>query len=165
MDQQEEDYVSKTKRKRGAHALQDLGEELVRLTDAQLAQLALPERLLDAVQQAQRINKFGALRRQLQYIGRLMRDFDCAPIAAQLQAWKGQSREATAYLHRLERWRERLLEDDDALTEFAAAHAGCDLTQLRALIRAARKEQETQAAPRSFRELFQALKAIVPDKA
>jgi ribosome-associated protein len=163
MDQPEEDYISKTQRKRGAHALRDLGEELVKLTDAQLAQLALPERLLDAVRHAQRISKFGALRRQLQYIGRLMRDFDSAPVAAQLQAWKGQSREAAAYLHRLERWRERLIDDDDALTEFAVAHPGCDLAQLRTLIRAARREQETQAAPRSFRELFQALKAIVPD--
>jgi ribosome-associated protein len=165
MDEQEEEYLSKTKRKRGAHALQDLGEELVKLTEAQLAQLALPERLLDAVQQAQRINKFGALRRQLQYIGRLMRDFDCGPIAAQLQAWRGQSRESTAYLHLLERWRERLLADDDALTEFAAAYPDCDLTRLRTLIRAARKEQESQAAPRSLRELFQALKAIVPQGA
>jgi ribosome-associated protein len=82
-----------------------------------------------------------------------------------VQAWKGQSRESTAYLHALERWRERLLGDDDALTEFAAAYPDCDLTRLRTLIRAARKEQETQAAPSSFRELFQALKGIVPQKA
>jgi ribosome-associated protein len=165
MDEPEHEYLSKTKRKHGAHALQDLGEELVKLTEVQLAQLALPERLLEAVRRAQRINKFGALRRQLQYIGRLMRDFDCAPIATQVQAWKGQSRESTAYLHALERWRERLLGDDDALTEFAAAYPDCDLTRLRTLIRAARKEQETQAAPSSFRELFQALKGIVPQKA
>jgi ribosome-associated protein len=165
MEQEQEQYVSKTQRKIQAHALQDLGAQLVKLGEAQLAQLALPERLLDAVRQAQRIDKFGALRRQIQYIGRLMRDLDAAPIAAQLEAWKAQTREATAHLHLIERWRKRLLEDDEALTEFAARHPNCDLTRLRALIRAARKEQQTQAAPRNFRELFQALKAIVPDQA
>src|SRR5689334_8880809 len=93
--------VSKTQRKRQMLELQDLGEALVRLTEAQLEELGLPERLLDAVLEARRISKFGALRRQLQYIGRLMRDVDAEAIAAKLEAWRGTSREATAYLHLL----------------------------------------------------------------
>jgi len=83
--------------------LQALGEALTALTDEQLTELALPERLLDAVLQAKRINKFGAMRRQLQYIGRLMREADGEAIAARLDAWKGVSREATVHLHLLER--------------------------------------------------------------
>jgi ribosome-associated protein len=83
-----DEQVSKTRRKREMQARQDVGEALVALSEARLAQLELPERLLDAVLQAKRINKFGALRRQLQYVGRLMREVDVVAIEAQLEASK-----------------------------------------------------------------------------
>lgn len=155
--------VSKTQRKRQMLQLQDLGEELVRLTEAQLEELDLPERLLDAVLEARRISKFGALRRQLQYIGRLMRDVDAHAIADKLEAWRGTSREATAYLHLLERWRERLLNEEDALAQLAHEHPGCDLQKLRTLIRNTRREKEAGQAPKSFRALFQELRAVIPE--
>ena len=164
-DEQQSDgeYVSKTQRKRDMHALQDLGEALVALPAARLAELALPERLRDAVAEARRISRFGALRRQLQYIGRLMRDIDSSAIAARLDAWNGQSREATAHLHQLERWRERLLEDDAALEALLAEYPQADVPRLRALVRNARREQAEGRPPASFRALFQALKDIVPE--
>jgi ribosome-associated protein len=155
--------VSKTRRKREMHARQDLGEELVGLTETQLAQLELPEKLLDAVLLAKRIQKFRALRRQLQYVGRLMRDVDSVAIAAQLEAWKGKSREVTARLHALERWRDRLIASDTAMAELAAAYPGCDVQHLRALVRNARCERAPDAAPESARELFRALKAVIPE--
>ena len=155
--------VSKTRRKREMHARQDLGEELVGLTEPQLAQLELPEKLLDAVLLAKRIQKFGALRRQLQYVGRLMRDVDSAAIAAQLEAWKGKSRDAAARLHLLERWRDRLIASDTAMAELAAAYPGCEVQQLRTLVRNARREQALGAAPESARELFRALKVAIPE--
>ena len=102
---------SKSQRKRDSQALQDLGEALVALSPDRLARLELPDVLRSAVLEAQRIHKFGGLRRQKQYIGKLMRDLDAAPIQAQLDALEGHSRAQTAYLHRLERWRDRLLED------------------------------------------------------
>lgn len=157
--------VSKTHRKREMHARQDLGEELVGLREAQLAELDLPEKLLDAVLLAKRINKFGALRRQMQYIGRLMRDVDSVAIGAQLEAWKGKSRGATARLHLLERWRDRLIDSDNALADLATAYPGCDIQHLRTLVRNARREQALGAAPESARELFQALKAVIPEVA
>ena len=157
--------VSKTRRKREMQARQDLGEELVGLTEAQLAQLELPEKLLDAVLLAKRINKFGALRRQLQYVGRLMRDIDASAIAAQLDAWKGKSREAVVRLHVLERWRDQLIADDAAMADLAAAYPGCDVQHLRTLVRNARREQALGAAPESARELFQALKEAIPETA
>jgi ribosome-associated protein len=157
--------VSKTQRKREMLALQALGEELTRLNSEQLAELDLPERLLDAVLAAQRISKFGALRRQLQYIGRLMRDVDSAAIAARLAAWTGVSQTATAHLHLLERWRARLLSDETALSELAAAYPGCDTQRLRQLVRNAHKEAQAQRAPRSARALFQELRQIIPDPA
>ena len=161
--QSDDEYVSKTQRKRDMHALQDLGEALVALPAARLAELDLPERLRDAVAEARRISKFGALRRQLQYIGRLMRDIDSSAIAARLDAWNGQSREATAHLHQLERWRERLLEDDAALEALLADYPQADVPRLRALVRNARREQAEGRPPANFRALFQALKDIVPE--
>jgi ribosome-associated protein len=157
-----DEQVSKTRRKRAMQARQDVGEELVALSEARLAQLELPERLLDAVLQAKRISKFGALRRQLQYIGRLMREIDVEAIEAQLALWKGQSRQASTYLHLLERWRERLLASDDALDELALACPGGDFARLRTLVQAARRERALNAAPASFRALFLELKSIVP---
>jgi ribosome-associated protein len=155
--------VSKTRLKREMLALQDIGEALVALPEGRLAELDLPERLRDAVMDARRISKFGALRRQLQYIGRLMRDVDSVAIAARLEAWNGQSREATAYLHVLERWRERLMDDDRAVEELLAAHPHADVQRLRTLVRNARREQTLGRGPASYRALFQELKATIPE--
>jgi ribosome-associated protein len=154
--------VSKTQRKRASLALQDLGEELTQLTEQRLAELQLPERLLDAVLAARRISKFGALRRQLQYIGRLMYEVDAESIAARLRSWKAEPRAASAYLHRLERWRARLLQDETALSELAASFPGCDIEKLRQLVRSARREQIEGRSPRSSRSLFRELRRILP---
>ncbi|MEO8629857.1 MAG: ribosome biogenesis factor YjgA [Betaproteobacteria bacterium] len=154
---------SKTQRKREMLELQDLGEALTRVSLDRLEELSLPERLLDAIVQAKRITKFGALRRQLQYVGRLMRDVDGDAIAARLDAWNGVSREATFYLHLLERWRTRLLESDDAMLELSRDHPGAQTQRLRQLVRNARKEQQDNKPPRSYRELFQELRQIIPD--
>ncbi len=155
---------SKTKVKQQMHDLRDVGEQLVALNNGQLNELDLPERLLDAIREMKRINKFGAQRRQIQYIGKLMREVDAAPIIAKLEAWNGTSREHSAHLHELEQWRERLLESDAALTELLAAHPDTDTQHLRALIRNAHKEKELDKPPKSFREIFQVLKEIMPER-
>ena len=153
--------VSKTRRKQEMHELQALGAALVELTEAQLRGLELDEDLRRAVQEARRITSHEARRRQLQYIGRLMRDVDPAPIRARLAAIEGGSAESAARHKRLEQLRERLLGDDAALTDFLAAHPGADAQELRTLIRNARREQKEGRPPRAFRELFRALKLIV----
>ena len=154
---------SKTKIKQQMHDLQDIGAELVALGKDQLAQLDLPEDLRDAIREMHRINKFGAQRRQMQYIGKLMREVETAPIIARLNAWKGVSQEHTVHLHLLERWRERLLESDGALTELLAAHPQTDVQRLRTLIRNAHKEKEAGKPPRNYREIFQVLREIIPE--
>lgn len=168
MDEQQQDNrqpVSKTRRKQQMQARQEVGEALVRLSEARLAELQLPERLQEAVRAARGIGKFGALRRQLQYIGRLMREVDVVAIEARLQAWNGQSRAAGAYLHVLERWRERLIASDAAVGELGQAYPGRDLQRVRNLVRNARREQALNRAQVSFRELLQELKSIVPERA
>jgi ribosome-associated protein len=162
-EDEEELPPSKTKIKKQMHELRDLGKELTELGKDQLAQLDIPESLRDAIREIKNINKFGAQRRQMQYIGKLMRDVDTAPILARLDAWKGKSQHHIAYMHQLERWRDRLLESDAALTELLAAHPQADAQRLRTLIRNAQKEMEAQKPPKNFREIFQVLREIVPE--
>lgn len=149
---------SKSQRKRDSTALQDVGAELVKLSSERLARLELPDALRAAVLEARRISSHGALRRQMQYIGRLMREVDAAPIVAQLAELRGESAEAKAAFHALERWRERLLADDGALTDWLARHPGGDAQALRQLIRNARREAAEGKPPRASRALFRILR-------
>lgn len=152
--------LSKTRRKQQMQELQDLGEELAGLSAERLKKIDIPEHLREALREAQRITSHGAQRRQLQYIGKLMRDTDPEPIRAALAAIKGESAVEVARMHRIERLRTRLLEDEKTLSEIADTYPGADLQHLRALRRSAVKEQEQQKPPRSYRALFQELKAL-----
>ena len=156
---------SKSRRKREAHALQTLGENLVALTPNQLAPLTLPDDLRAAIEEARRLRQRGARKRQLQYIGRLMRQLD-DPDALQA-AYKrivAPGEAETRRLHRLERWRDRLLEEGDAaLGEWLDEHPDTDRQHLRQLIRAALKERQRQQPPKKARELFRYLRAFVEE--
>lgn len=152
---------SKTQRKREMHALQDIGERLVDLTAQQIAELTLPEALADAIADAKMLRKFEARRRQLQYIGKLMREVDVEPIKARLDAWRGLANAHSAKLHAVERWRGRLLEDDRAVNELSRDYPHADLQHLRALVRNTLREREANKSPKSFRLLFQELRALI----
>ena len=152
------DTPSKTRKKAQMHALQKLGVELVDLSRDRLESLRLPENLSEAVREAQRITAHEGRRRQMQYIGRLMRDIDPAPIQERLDAWRGVSKAEVARQHALELTREKLIADDAALTEFAQKHPDVDLQTLRNLIRNARKETAEGRPPKSFREIFKVIR-------
>jgi ribosome-associated protein len=156
--------ISKTQRKKAVHMLQALGEELVELNEDQLATVDLPERLLDAVMHAQTITKHEARRRQLQYIGKLMRGVEVEPIRAALDAMLAGSRRQIAAHKRIESWRERLLAGPGALNELLAEFPGADAQRLRALIHGALRERAESRPPRSYRELYQALRALIEEK-
>jgi ribosome-associated protein len=153
-----EEGPSKTQRKKEMTALQELGEELCLLNAAQLAEVPIPDDLREAIAEAQRIRQHGGKKRQMQYIGRLMRGIDAEPVREKLASWQGVSRDAKALLHRVERWRDRLLEDETAVGEFVAEYPHSDLQHLRSLLRAIRKERELNKAPRQYRELFRVLR-------
>jgi ribosome-associated protein len=154
----QDEGVSKTRRKQEMHELQRLGVALVALPASQLSRVHVPDGLRNAILAAQKITSHEARRRQMQYIGRLMRDIDPAPIREHLAALKGESAQAAAAHRRLEALRGRLLEDEAALTDFAAAHPRADLQALRALLRNARKEMKEGKPPRAYREIFRFLK-------
>jgi ribosome-associated protein len=156
--------ISKTKLKAEADAAQDVGKKLIDLPKDRLIKLNLPEALFDAVSEAKRLTANGAIRRQKQYIGRLMRDIDISPIVDQLQRWEGKHNEESAKFHTLERWRERLLTDEKAISEYIIANPQVDSQQLRTLIRNAQREEVAQKPPKSSRELFKLLREVTESK-
>ena len=152
--------ISKTKLKAEADAAQNIGKKLIDLSKDRLIKLALPEALFDAVLEAKRLTANGAIRRQLQYLGRLMRDIDSAPIVEQLQAWEGKNTQENARFHSMERWRDRLIAEPAALQEFLALHPQADIQQARTLIRNAQKELANNKPPKSSRELFKLIREL-----
>ncbi len=152
--------ISKTKLKAEADAQQAIGKKLVDLPKEKLLKLALPEALYDAVLEAKRITANGATRRQLQYLGRLMRDIDSAPIIEQLQKWEGKHHEENVRFHSMERWRTRLLAEPNAVSEFLLSYPHADSQQLRTLIRNVQREEAAQKPPKSSRELFKLIREI-----
>ena len=148
---------SKTELKKQMHALQALGSRLVNLNPEQFRRIDLPEELREAVEFAHRITSHEARRRHMQYVGKLMRQVDADAIRRALERVTGESRAATSLLHRAESYRDRLLDDDEALTAFVAEHPGADVQWLRATIRSARRERDRQQPPKHARALYRYL--------
>lgn len=151
---------SKTKLKADADAQQALGVRLTELPKDKLLKLNLPEDLFAAILESKKITANGAIRRHRQYLGKLMREIDTAPISEQLARWEGKHTAENAYFHGLERWRDRLINDANALSEFIALHPATDSQHLRTLIRNAQKEQAAAKPPKSSREIFRILREI-----
>jgi ribosome-associated protein len=153
---------SKSARKRAAHAAQDLGEALLRLPEAELTALELPEALHEALRAARRIGSRAALARQRQYIGKLMRQVDPEPIRAALAARGERAARETERFRRIENWRERLIsEGETALEELARWYPAIDVSAWRRRIGVARAERERAgSAGAASRELFRALRAL-----
>ncbi|MEA5097492.1 MAG: ribosome biogenesis factor YjgA [Burkholderiaceae bacterium] len=160
---EEYDRPSKSQKKRDMLALQKLGEQLVEEPRERVLRVPLPDDLRDAILECQSIRGHEGRRRQMQFIGKKMRGLDEQQVAAIQQTiskWRGQSKAETARMHALEKQRERLLADDNALTNLLTEYPQVDAQQLRALIRNARKEQEQSKPPKASREIFQILKTL-----
>ena len=152
---------SKTRRKHAMHALQDLGEALVALDPRRLKELELPERLADAILQARGIRAHEGRRRQMQYVGKLMRDVDSVPIRDALERWAKGPREENERFAALEKWRDRLLAEPAALDEFVGLYPQSDRRHLASLVQDANEERARGGPPHRYRELFRQLKAAI----
>lgn len=153
---------SKSQLKREMEDLQTLGKRLLAYPPKKLEAIDMPEDLFAALLEAQRIKSHIALRRQLQYIGKLMRKTDPAPIEDFLARQENQHHQQIAQQHRVERWRERLLREGDlAVEELLRETPAADAQQLRQLLRNAKHEQETSKPPKSSRALYQMLKRLL----
>ena len=160
--------ISKTQLKKASHDLQDLGEALVALPDDRLNALPIAESLLDAVREYKRTRSHEGRRRQMQYIGKLMRRNDADPIREAVAGMQLGSAKDTLALHESERWRAELIAGDDALTRWMAEHPKTDAQQLRSLVRNARKDAALvpeKRSGRAFRELFQFIKLSTEPRA
>lgn len=156
---------SKTKAKEEVEMLQDLGKRLVTVGNDRLKKLDIPESLLDAVLEAKKITSHGALRRQMQYIGKLMRDVDTDPIQEMLDELDGISNKANARFHALEKLRDRLIADEAVITTLKNDYPDLDVSALRTLRRNAIKEQTEQKPPKAYRAIFQLLKSLASAEA
>ncbi|GGO82837.1 UPF0307 protein [Marinobacterium nitratireducens] len=161
IDQPEEEWVSKTRRKQEMHALQALGKKLVGLNNEQLDKVPLEPELLAAVKECQRLRKGEAIRRQLQYIGRLMRLADADAIEEAMDRFEAGKQAHDAHFHKLERWRDRLVNGDGSdLTAYIEEYPHADVQHLRQLVRNAQKEAQQQKPPASARKLFKYLREL-----
>jgi len=161
--EQQYEKPSKSQLKREMTALQKLGAELIAQSRERVKSVPMPEDVRDAILECQSIKDHEGRRRQLQYVGKKMRSLEeeeVALIQKTLDGWKGMSKADTAAMHALERRRDKLLADDDALTELRAQHPEIDVQHLRTLIRNARREQAESKPPKAYREIFQILKQL-----
>lgn len=151
-------YVSKSEIKRDAEALKKLGVELVNLSKNEIAKIPLDEDLLYAIELAQKIKKEG-YRRQIQYIGKLLRSRDIEPITSALDKLKNRHNQQVALFHRLEKLRDELIETGDA-ESIMELFPSADRQQLRTLARLAKKELTANKPPKTARQIFQYLKDL-----
>lgn len=166
------DEPSRTDRKRESTELQKLGEELLSLRSDLMDRLALPDKLVDAIDAAKRIGNFEGKRRQMQFIGKLMRQLDPEALDAVRtvlgEQHNGSAGDALA-LHQVEQWRERLIDDDASLSDWVQQYPQSDSQQVRALIRQVRRDAkptvagETPRHGKAYREIFQLIRAQLQD--
>lgn len=164
--EQQYDRPSKSQLKREMTALQKLGEILVAAPRERVKRVPMPEDVLEAILFCQQITDHEGRRRQLQYVGKKMRSLDeeeIAVIQTAIDGWRGTSRAEAAALHAIERLRERLLADDNVITELRTRHPTLNVQHLRTLVRNARKEQAENKPPKAYREIFQLLKSLQSD--
>lgn len=160
IDEAEDLAPSKTKLKEQMEDLQVLGVKLVHLNKERLAKFALPDSLVEAIKLAQTITSNGALRRQYQYIGKLMRNVDADYIKNRLAEVTSDSVHTTKLLHLAERWRDLVLSSDGELHKFITEYAVQEISDFRTLVRSVRREQQLQHK-RNYRKLFQVIRSII----
>lgn len=155
-DEEQENSISKSQKKRDMLALQDIGVELVGLSAETINKFELPDNLRTAVLEAKRIpkSKYGGMKRQMQYIGRLMREIDPAPIIEQLNSLKAPNKKQVALHHLAELWRERMLTDETALNAFVNAFPDADAALLARYISGANDDKAKGRPPKNYRLLY-----------
>ena len=161
-DDEEIIFVSKTQLKKDSLDIQKLGEDLISLDKQNFNSLGLPENVAAAIDAARKMKKDGARKRQVQYIGKLLRKIDVEPVREEFERIKHNLGKETREFHRLEKWRDRLLADGDAaLSDLLNEYPQADRQHLRQLMRQANKEKKLEKPPKSAREIFQYLKSLI----
>ncbi len=155
-------WVSKTQRKKDCDAMQDIGERMIALNSEELSQIKMDDELRDAIEEAQRIRSHGALKRQKQYIGKIIRSLDAEVLETQLNRILHKHDMHNAEFKRMEKWRDRLLEQGDkGINAFIEEYPAAERHHLRQLVRNAQKEASTNKPPAAARQIFRYIREIV----
>lgn len=160
IEDNEQETQSKTQKKAHMDYLQDLGVELSTLSKEQLKKFELPDLLLSAIAEMQKVTANGAIRRQRQYIGKVMRGVDIDPIIEKLNELKYDSVKSTRILHECESWRDNILASDEQLATFIQSYPNCDISELRNLVRAIRREA-IHGQHKHYRKLFKLIRQTI----
>lgn len=161
IEDDEDDWVSKTQRKNDCDDMQKLGEALITLKISELNELALPDELHRAIEEAHRIRQRGALKRHKQFIGKLMRHVDIQEIERKYDNFKHKDDLHNAHFKHLEKWRERIISEGDAvLNELITEFPQLDRQHLRQLIRKAEKEKSEEKPAAAYRQIFKYLREL-----
>jgi len=164
-DDDENEFISKTQRKKECHAVLDMGTTIINLSQHDLEKLHLPDALQQAIEDARRMpHRGGALKRQKQFIGKLMRNLDTEDIAHQLEQIQHAHDRNNALFKRMEKWRDDILaEGDEAINQFVEEYPLADRQNLRQIYRNAMREQQQNKPPAAARQLFKYIREIVED--
>lgn len=155
---------SRSQNRREALDVLALGTRLVALTEPQLVRLPIPDELLDHVRDTRRITSHIAHKRQLAFLAKQLRREDDDTLDAirdALDAGGDAARREVAQMHRIEQWRERLMAEGDAMTEFVAAYPDVDAQHLRTLVRNAGEETKRNKPPRAYRDIYKVVRDVV----
>ncbi|MAL97981.1 MAG: hypothetical protein CL583_05970 [Alteromonadaceae bacterium] len=155
------DFKSKSQLKREMHALQKLAGELIALKPGQVAEIPMSDTLRHAIEESWRISQNEAKRRHMQYLGKLMRYEDVEQLQRAIDGFNAGSEENTRRLHMAERWRERLIDEDTAVTDFIAEYPAADAQHLRNLVRNSRRDVSLERNSGQPRKLFRYLRELI----
>jgi ribosome-associated protein len=157
----EDEWISKSQRKRECDSMQELGEALMSLSIPALRELDLPDNLRSAIEESHKIHQRGALKRHRQFIGKIMRDVDFDEIQKKYEILSHKHDLNNANFKRLEKWRDCIIEQGDSvLNELLSEFPQLDRQHIRQLSRKARKEQESNKPPVAYRQIFKYLRDL-----
>ncbi len=159
---EEGNWVSKTQRKKDCDAMQEIGERMIALNSDELSQIEMDDELRRAIEEAQRMKSYGALKRQKQYIGKIIRNLDAEPLEQQLNRVLHKHDIHNADFKRMEKWRDNILENgDQGINAFMEAYPSADRHHLRQLSRNAQKEQKANKPPSAARQIFKYIREVI----
>jgi len=159
---EDDDWVSKTQRKKNCDDVLHLGEQMLTLSKEDLSQMQMQDSLRHAIEEAQRIKSHGALKRQKHFIAKIMRSMDTEVLSRQLQRILHKHDIHSATFKRMEKWRDAMLEGGDkSINDFIEQYPQADRHHLRQLVRNTKKEQQSNKPPTSYRQIFKYIREVV----
>jgi len=157
----DDNWVSKTQRKKNCDKILELGEKMIHLNQEELAQIDMDDELRGAIEEAQRIKSHGALKRQKHYIAKVMRGLEDETLAAQVERILHKHDIYNADFKRMEKWRDTIIEDgDQGINKFIEQYPHADRHHLRQLVRNAAKEKKNNKPPAAYRQIFKYIREL-----